>query len=1241
MQTHTLIKGFFSIFLLCLLVSTAAAAGGSGIAGDPYRIETPAELQAMNNDLDAYYSLQNDIDLTGVTWVEIGNEENPFIGNLIGNNYTLSDLTISTSISNVGLFGILGSGASISHIKIRDFNIYGKNSVGALFGAVIMASGTNTTCIINNVDISDSEISAYDYYSYVGGVGGVSSNYANVDIRYCDMENITVSAIGTESGGLMGIGASTYSKLSIDYCTVKDSIISSDKWIAGGLLGRGAIDNSHVTIDNSLVENSIITAPSSYTGGLMGYGADTNSQLTATNCTVKYNVIITSSNLSGGLFGLGTAHASKLTATNCTVIYCNISSQGSSGGLIGRCNSMLDQININDCTVAFSDIYGVDECGGIIGSAGGIDNINNSSVLYSNISSAGSDFSRSGGIIGSYYINYQQMSPVINNCYIGSCNISSPLTTSDDGYSGGIIGYVGIYVSPFPTEIITNTVIQNSEINGYIADELSNVENNDVITINTIDINVIVNGSYHADLGDQTYLAAVTDTGASYSITITPPDSAAYTISSGAFYTEADYTDIGETWTSHTGSYTYTLPKTSGSSTASAGYLAIYKDGYSDYIYWGLPLFSYPIIITELDVPATINLGESPGISATAYNINTYQWQHSTNGVSWSNVDESWAPTTAGTHYLRLKTANDDFTAYSGTATIQVIPQKAIVTFEAATPTSIALNGDVTFIGSITLIGSDTLTSYTWNFGDGTTDSSTLAPTHTYTSAGTYTVTLTVVTAAGTTISSRTNYITVSAQPEFVKFDNTTYTAGDTATVSWNLLNTNFADHEYTIRIFRLDKLGQAFDALTPVPISSPSGSDTFDTTTWSGNYSVYIYQDSYIFREPTDITTVISIHDLQLLITNSGVTWENYTLLTISDGISTIAEGNTSTGTYTFNLQTGTYTITATTDGKTPISTTIYLSSNDIITFDWVTGASKGTTTGAGSAYASTFITFRVLDAKYGLPISGVTITTQGVAATNPFEWFANLFGTAWGATILGTNQTGITDDSGTITFAMFSGVRYIINIDYPVLDDPITRTFTPSSLATEYPIYLDIADPDTPDVTTSVATAVTANISGQIIASYSDTSLTTTSIRMEIFEKGLDGNYTLLDQISAYGNASTHAFQLNNFQGKNVKIIITGQTGAFGTVERIYYHTFPGPAVTLGNLPASAYIWICLISAILLGGVATYISSYAAAFVIVFVEWIYWFFGWFFEIGAIPAATLLTVATVIAVAAYMASRR
>ena len=1205
MQTHTLTKGFFSIFLLCLLVSTAAAAGGSGTAGDPFRIETPAELQAMNNDLDAYYSLQNDIDLTGVTWTPVGSSTTPFIGSLEGNGYTISNLEMNVdaySVKYIGLFGLISGNSYVANTTLDNF-IFTLNqsrkasyNVGCLAGSVDLDYSTTST--IYNVDVINSYIvdtTPEISYDEMGGclIGYVFARESNINIIFCDVNNCNIN-IERRSGGLIG------------YFIVVTRAVNP-------------IADASGYITNCNVSNTIVTS-ATYGSGLVGF-------------------IECFSDING-------AYTASLDIDTCIVYATDIISEYEGAGICGVIELGDADVSITNCYVDSSNITGeMDNAGGIFGRAepdsNSIFTIDTCMVISTNLSTTGWPV---GGIGGSVYNNDLPNEFIITNSFIGDCNITAHPDGSEWDLAAGVIGVYKGLESP----TLENIYVQNNEINGYAAEEIitlldyySEESTLPLDTTNVFGVGNLLNGSYHADLGDQTYLAAVTDTGASYSITITPPDSAAYTISSGAFYTEADYTDIGETWTSHTGSYTYTLPKTSGSSTASAGYLAIYKDGYSDYIYWGLPLFSYPIIITELDVPAVINLGESPGISATAYNINTYQWQHSTNGVSWSNVDESWAPTTAGTHYLRLKTANDDFTAYSGTATIQVIPQKAIVTFEAVTPTSIALNGDVTFIGSITLIGSDTLTSYTWNFGDGTTDSSTLAPTHTYTSAGTYTVTLTVVTAAGTTISTRTNYITVSAQPEFVKFDNTTYTAGDTATVSWNLLNTNFADHEYTIRIFRLDKLGQAFDALTPVPISSPSGSDTFDTTTWSGNYSVYIYQDSYIFREPTDIATVISIHDLQLLITNSGVTWENYTLLTISDGISTIAEGNTSTGTYTFNLQTGTYTITATTDGKTPISTTIYLSSNDIITFDWVTGASKGTTTGAGSAYASTFITFRVLDAKYGLPISGVTITTQGVAATNPFEWFANLFGTAWGATILGTNQSGITDDSGAITFAMFSGVRYIINIDYPVLDDPITRTFTPSSLATEYPIYLDIADPDTPDVTTSVATAVTANISGQIIASYSDTSLTTTSIRMEIFEKGLDGNYTLLDQISAYGNASTHAFQLTNFQGKNVKIIITGQTGAFGTVERIYYHTFPGPAVTLGNLPASAYIWICLISAILLGGVATYISSYAAAFVIVFVEWIYWFFGWFFEIGAIPAATLLTVATVIAVAAYMASRR
>ena len=54
------------------------------------------------------------------------------------------------------------------------------------------------------------------------------------------------------------------------------------------------------------------------------------------------------------------------------------------------------------------------------------------------------------------------------------------------------------------------------------------------------------------------------------------------------------------------------------------------------------------------------------------------------------------------------------------------------------------------------------ITSYSWNFGDGTT-STAASPAKVYSNAGTYTVALTVTGPAGSNTSTETNYITVTA----------------------------------------------------------------------------------------------------------------------------------------------------------------------------------------------------------------------------------------------------------------------------------------------------------------------------------------------------------------------------------------------------------------------------------------------------------------------------------------------
>jgi hypothetical protein len=48
------------------------AMAGNGSEQNPYIITSPVDLQAVNDDLDAWYELGADIDLAGVNFIGIG-----------------------------------------------------------------------------------------------------------------------------------------------------------------------------------------------------------------------------------------------------------------------------------------------------------------------------------------------------------------------------------------------------------------------------------------------------------------------------------------------------------------------------------------------------------------------------------------------------------------------------------------------------------------------------------------------------------------------------------------------------------------------------------------------------------------------------------------------------------------------------------------------------------------------------------------------------------------------------------------------------------------------------------------------------------------------------------------------------------------------------------------------------------------------------------------------------------------
>jgi PKD repeat protein len=130
-------------------------------------------------------------------------------------------------------------------------------------------------------------------------------------------------------------------------------------------------------------------------------------------------------------------------------------------------------------------------------------------------------------------------------------------------------------------------------------------------------------------------------------------------------------------------------------------------------------------------------------------------------------------------------------------ATIAVAP--VAVTPPVADFTATPLSGAHPLSVAFTDTSSNTPTSWAWNFGDGGT-STAQNPSHSYTAAGIYTVTLTATNAGGSDAKTRTGYVTVGAVTEDVWINTTsgwvnltaetTGVATSADTVAWMPLTT-------------------------------------------------------------------------------------------------------------------------------------------------------------------------------------------------------------------------------------------------------------------------------------------------------------------------------------------------------------------------------------------------------------------------------------------------------------------
>ena len=320
---------------------------GEGTKENPYVISTDAQLYALVNDTETsgkYYELANDVALnftdtddwynTASQWVTAGSYESvAFKGNFNGKGYTISGLYVDTdNVRAAGLFPILGSGAVISNLTVKDSYLkgaYGENDsfFGVIAGVVnnstwtseeksnILAYPTILACGVNNATVNA---------LYAGGIIGGGAGYAKIESSYS--ANLTLSNdayTGTSKGpaknGIIGKSwnASTffvkncYTTYASPYITADKSVVASNvvpgvkvtengtTAIPGGIMGGTfmTVENSvpvpstavnFIKVDTLNDEASLSAIRDYLLGGRTNYIVDVNNDVTFDICDLVY-----------------------------------------------------------------------------------------------------------------------------------------------------------------------------------------------------------------------------------------------------------------------------------------------------------------------------------------------------------------------------------------------------------------------------------------------------------------------------------------------------------------------------------------------------------------------------------------------------------------------------------------------------------------------------------------------------------------------------------------------------------------------------------------------------------------------------------------------------------------------------------------------------------------------------------------------------------------------------------------
>ncbi len=454
-----------------------AFAAGEGTAESPYMICNVYQLQLMKENLTAYFELGQDIDAsitqdwnsgegfrpigncgedyncstTGDTYSgsTTANAHNPFEGSFDGNNFSISNLYISSSDDKeaMGLFGLVAESAVITDLHIDNMAINltsNSDKVGIVAGSSFAS--------LHNILVTNSYIRAHDD---IGGVVG----YLYGPNSSSNLSVLNSYIYGKErSGGIIGNwkgeDITTDQDINLLYdLYVKDTTIkvldSSDVGLLVGKMRLSSNDTNNFVIFKNLksINNQIVsTADPSRLGGLFGYiYADSlDRPMLFNNIKVNnFTLNLSSSSKVGGVIGYLRRDDNNIVKMSNLDINVNFENTNKRvAGIVGDFNSYyhsgrLDIFN----SVVTGNISATDQVGAFVGRINA-DKFNDYTpilLLYLTNVFSTVKIESNGGSAGGFWGDGADADITLTNTFFDSAN-SSTVTTCDQGSEKSLTG---------------------------------------------------------------------------------------------------------------------------------------------------------------------------------------------------------------------------------------------------------------------------------------------------------------------------------------------------------------------------------------------------------------------------------------------------------------------------------------------------------------------------------------------------------------------------------------------------------------------------------------------------------------------------------------------------------------------------------------------------------------------------------------------------------------------------------